>query len=59
MLEVCDTSGATLGYFLPVETNGSAPAPRSPFTREQLEEHRKQRVGKPLSEILKRLEQQA
>jgi len=56
LLEVCDISGQTLGYFVPVEKNGSvAPAP-SPFTREQLEEFRKQRVGKPLSEILARLQ---
>ena len=55
LLEVCDSSGHTLGYFLPIEKNGAGTPARSPFTREQLEEFRKQRVGKPLSEIMERL----
>ncbi len=57
LLEVCDGSGQPLGYFVPVEKNGSQTAARSPFSDEELEKRRQQRVGKPLSEILKRLEE--
>jgi len=59
LLEVCDRSGQTLGYFVPVGTNGGGPPPRSPFSDEEIQMRRQQRVGKPLSEILQRLEQQA
>jgi hypothetical protein len=55
LLEVCDTAGQTLGYFVPVAQNGAAPT-RSPFSDEEIQERRQQRVGKPLSEILQRLE---
>jgi hypothetical protein len=58
-LEFCDESGRTLGVFQP-----SAPKVQpgegvdgSPFTREQLEEFRKQRTGRPLADILRDLEQ--
>jgi hypothetical protein len=55
LLEVCDASGQTLGYFVPAGKNGGAPA-RSPFSDEEIQKRRQQRVGKPLSEILARLE---
>ncbi len=58
LLEVCDSLGQTLGYFLPVAKGDGGTPPRSPFTREQLEQFRKQRKGKPLSEILERLAKQ-
>jgi hypothetical protein len=53
MLEVCDETGKTLGVFHPVTE--SKPSVRSPYSREELEQLRKQRTGKPLSEILERL----
>ncbi|MFL5340828.1 MAG: hypothetical protein ACJ8F7_11825 [Gemmataceae bacterium] len=56
LLEVCDSTGQTLGYFVPVEQNGGAAPVRSPFSDEEIQKRRQQRVGKPLSEILKRLE---
>jgi hypothetical protein len=55
MLEVCDEDGKTLGVFHPVME--SKPSARSPFSREELELRRKERTGKPLSEILERLKQ--
>lgn len=51
-LEFCDASGRILGYYQPATTA----MPRSPFSIEELERRRQQRTGKPLSEILKRLE---
>ena len=53
MVEVCDETGKTLGVFSPVME--SKPTSQSPFSREELEIRRRQRTGKPLSEILERL----
>jgi hypothetical protein len=57
-LELCDASGRTLGHFHPANgENGPTGEDREgPFTREQLEQFRNEPGGKPLSEILKRLE---
>ena len=58
LLEVCDESGKVLGYFHPlVESATSPPAIQSPFSKEELERRRRQRTGRPLSEILARLQQ--
>jgi hypothetical protein len=54
VLEVCDESGQTRGFFHPA---GPGQQNRSPFTREQLEEFRKQRTGRPLAHIIRDLEQ--
>ena len=54
LLEVCDTSGRTLGYFHP--QSGATPI-RSPFSDEEIERRRQQGTGKPLTEILERLKQ--
>jgi hypothetical protein len=57
-LEFCDESGRTLGVFQPAPAK-LAPGEGvdgSPFTREQLEEFRKQRTGRPLADILRDLE---
>ena len=51
LLEVCDESGRTLGYFHPVVPSESLKA-MSPFSDEEIEEFRQQRTGRPLSEIL-------
>lgn len=53
VLEVCDESGQTRGFFHPSKPDQQ----RSPFTREQLEEFQKQRTGRPLTEVMRDLEQ--
>ena len=55
VLEVCDESGKTRGFFHPT---GSGQQNRSPFSREQLEEFRKQKTGRSLAQIIRDLEQQ-
>jgi hypothetical protein len=57
-VEICDTSGRTLGYYSPVPAATGEPGtkPRSPHSIEELQQLRQQRTGRPLSEILKRLE---
>ncbi len=57
LLELCDESGHTLGYFHPAALGaGSRSADiRSPFTEEEVERRRQQRTGRPLSEILEDL----
>ena len=57
LLELCDESGHTLGYFHPtVEAAGTQSADvRSPFTEEEVERRRQKRAGRPLSEILEKL----
>jgi hypothetical protein len=56
LLQLSDETGRVLGYFHPTpQTGPEANAKhRSPFTREELE-RRRQRAGRPLSEILKSL----
>lgn len=58
ILEVCDESGQTLGYFHP--TKGSQTKGlrlHSPCSREELERRRQQTGGRSLAEIMKDLEQ--
>jgi hypothetical protein len=50
--ELCDESGRTLGYFFPPGTLTAL----SPFSDEEIERRRKDRSGRPLSDILKDLE---
>ena len=58
LLEVCDESGKVRGYFHPIgEPAASAVNVQSPFSREELERRRRQRTGRPLAEVLTRLEQ--
>jgi hypothetical protein len=52
LLEVCDESGHTLGYFHPQPATAGI---RSPFSDEEIERRRQQRTGKPLAETLERL----
>lgn len=57
LLEICDQSGQTLGYFHPtVDTSGSENETFSPFSIEEIERRRKQRTGRPLREILENLD---
>jgi hypothetical protein len=56
LLEVCDESGKTLGYFHPIPpANGTGTPIRSPLSHEELQRRRQQRTGRPLAEILERL----
>lgn len=57
-VEICDSSGRTMGFYSPVH-NGAASSERplrSPHSIEELQKLRQQRTGRPLSEILKRLQ---
>ena len=58
LLELCDESGCTIGYFHPtMHTLGCEEVKvLSPHTDEEIEELRKQRGGRPLADILKDLE---
>jgi hypothetical protein len=53
--EICDPKGKTLGVFHPA-TNGNGAKPHSQYSREELEELRKDRSGCTLEEIWQRLE---
>lgn len=53
VLEVCDEAGQTRGFYHPLSASNEH---RSPYSREQLEEFRKQRTGRSLAEILRDLE---
>ena len=52
MVEIVDESGKTVGYFQPAPRQEI----RSPFSREELEQRRLQRTGRPLADILRDLE---
>jgi hypothetical protein len=57
-IELCDDSGQKLGVFYPSWYEElSEEDRRGPFSAEELERRRKEPGGKPLSEILKRLEE--
>ncbi len=60
ILELCDESGQTLGYFHPiVHLTGSQKAKDlSPFSDEEIRERQKDRSGRPLRDILKDLNNQ-
>ena len=56
-MEVRDESGRILGYFHPLLQPGhpQGDTSQSPFTDAELQHRRQQRVGRPLSELLKNL----
>jgi hypothetical protein len=56
VLEVCDESGRTLGFFHPIVESSDSGRIKSPYTDEEIEKLRKQRTGRPLAEILKDLD---
>ena len=60
VLELCDESGQTLGYFHPtVHLTGSQEAKDfSPFSDEEIRQRRKDRTGRPLRDILSDLDNQ-
>jgi hypothetical protein len=49
--ELRDGTGRIVGFFQPVAGMQMTP----PFSREEIEEHRKQPLGRPLADILKEL----
>lgn len=57
LLEICDESGRTLGYFHPASsgTGGVSEQVKSPLRREELERRRQERTGRPLADILRDL----
>jgi hypothetical protein len=55
IVEVCDESGRTVGYFHSVLAS-NAGAARSPFSDEEIQRRRQQRTGRALSEIMADLE---
>lgn len=55
LLEICNQSGRTIGYFQPTLPPGSLRA-MSPFSDEEIESRRKNRTGRPLRDILSDLD---
>ena len=55
LLEICNQSGRTIGYFQPTLPPGSLSA-MSPFSDEEIERRRKNRSGRPLRDILSDLD---
>jgi hypothetical protein len=51
LVEIRDESGRTIGYFHPVAGRKVS----SPFSREEIEQRRQQRTGRPLAEVLEDL----
>jgi len=56
MMEVVDASGRFLGYFDPFPETPKGV--KSPFSREQIEQFRKEPGGRSLAEILRDLERE-
>jgi hypothetical protein len=61
VVQLCDETGRTLGYFHPAVLSDGSPTQRtaSPISDEAIEECRQQRSGRPLSEIMTELERQS
>lgn len=51
VLEVCDESGRTLGYFHPASADAGGEA-ASPFSDEEIRRRQQQPGGRPLNDIL-------
>ncbi|HEV3143656.1 MAG TPA: hypothetical protein VGZ47_07225 [Gemmataceae bacterium] len=56
LVEVRDEAGQTIGYFQSLAIPNQEAMPKTPYSVEELQQLRQQRTGKPLSEILDRLE---
>ena len=54
LVELCDQSGRTLGFFHPLlrTTDPAQPKVHSPLTDEEIERRRQEQTGRPLREIL-------
>jgi hypothetical protein len=55
VVQLCDESGRILGYFHPALMPYAANGLQSPIPLEESQRRRQQRTGKPLAEILDRL----
>lgn len=57
-VEFCDQSGRTLGFFHPMigSSDSGGATVQSPFTDEEIQRRRQPRSGRPLGEILDRLQ---
>lgn len=53
LLEFRNEQGQVLGYFHPLKLQSV----KSPLTRDELEQRRKDRTGRPLSEVIRDLSQ--
>ena len=58
-VEIRDENGATLGFFEPLALPNQEQFAKTPFSIEELQRRRQEHIGKPLSEILERLERLA
>jgi hypothetical protein len=58
-VEVCDSNGKTLGYFLPSTDRGLYKIFDCPFTAEEIERARNEPGGRSLQEILADLQKRA
>jgi len=58
-VEVCDDSGRTLGYFVPVVSPTAHGRMESPLSKEELDRRAMQRNGRTLAEIMADLEKRA
>lgn len=58
-LEICDETGRTVGQFLPQHVYQKLlyASVVTPYSEEEMERRRREKGGRPLSEIWKRLEQ--
>jgi hypothetical protein len=55
LVELCDESGKTLGFFTQTLPAHIPPAWRSPFSDDEIQKRRQERGGRPLADILKDL----
>ena len=58
LVELCDASGRTLGYFHPIISSKKSGSTVSPISDEEIERCRQQRTGRALSDIFADLESQ-
>jgi hypothetical protein len=56
IVEIRDEDGATIGFFESLALPCQEEFAKTPYSVEELQQLRQQRTGKPLSEILERLE---
>jgi hypothetical protein len=58
-IQLCDPTGATIGYFRPEVDPELYRTIKEPFTKEQLDRARNDPSGRPLKEIMRDLERLA
>lgn len=55
-LEVCDAGGRVIGHFIPVADASRYAGVESPTPSEELDRRSREEIGRPLSEILRDLQ---